>query len=71
MNVGFQIAEVLMFHKNMSKKDAYKEATKLLEIVGMPEPEKLGELGLAVEIERSGKKDSQCFFAGLDVFYYH
>ena len=40
MNVGFQIAEVLMFHKNMSKKDAYKEATKLLEIVGMPEPEK-------------------------------
>ncbi|MEM3406374.1 MAG: ABC transporter ATP-binding protein [Candidatus Aenigmatarchaeota archaeon] len=40
MSVGFQIAEVLMFHKNMSKKDAYKEATKLLKIVGMPDPEK-------------------------------
>ncbi|MCY6369773.1 ABC transporter ATP-binding protein [Clostridium ganghwense] len=35
-----QICETLIRHKNMSKKDAAKEAVKMLELVGIPSPEK-------------------------------
>ncbi|MBI4686818.1 MAG: ABC transporter ATP-binding protein [Nitrospirae bacterium] len=37
--VGYQIAEVLMTHKAMSKKDAMKEAAGLLKAVKIPSPE--------------------------------
>jgi len=35
--VGKQIAEVLMLHKNMNKKEAFIEAEKMLELVGIPD----------------------------------
>ncbi|MCY6485667.1 ABC transporter ATP-binding protein [Clostridium aestuarii] len=35
-----QICETLIRHKNMSKKEAAKEAIRMLELVGMPSPEK-------------------------------
>ncbi|MFP4457433.1 MAG: ABC transporter ATP-binding protein [Clostridia bacterium] len=35
--VGKQIAEVLMLHKKLDKKIAYKEAEKMLELVGIPD----------------------------------
>ncbi len=35
--VGKQIAEVIMLHKNMNKKDALIEAEKMLELVGIPD----------------------------------
>lgn len=38
--IGKQIAEVLIEHKNMSKKEAYEEAEKMLELVAMAEPKK-------------------------------
>lgn len=38
--VGKQIMEVLMEHKNMSKKEAYAEAERMLELVAMSEPKK-------------------------------
>lgn len=38
--VGKQIMEVLMEHKNMSKKEAYAEALRMLELVAMSEPKK-------------------------------
>ncbi len=37
--VGYQIAEVLMTHKNMTKKQGFKEAVELLRIVKIPSPE--------------------------------
>ena len=37
--VGYQIAEVLMTHKNMGKKQAFKEAEELLRLVKIPSPE--------------------------------
>lgn len=40
MSVGKQIAENLIIHKKMSKKDAMKKAEELLAKVGIPEPEK-------------------------------
>lgn len=40
MTVGKQIAENLVMHRNMSKKEALKEAARLLHMVGIPEPEK-------------------------------
>ena len=36
LNVGDQIAESLILHKGMDKKEAFKEAGKLLEKVGIP-----------------------------------
>ena len=36
--VGRQIAEPLILHKNMSKKDAWKRAVELLDLVGIPSP---------------------------------
>ncbi len=38
--VGKQIAEVLMQHKTMDKKEAFKEAEKMLELVAVTEPHK-------------------------------
>ncbi|KZL92300.1 ABC transporter ATP-binding protein [Clostridium magnum] len=38
--IGKQISEALIKHKNMNKKDAQKEAVKMLELVGIPSPEK-------------------------------
>lgn len=40
MRVGKQIMENLMGHKNMTKKEAQKEAVEMLRLVGIPEPEK-------------------------------
>lgn len=40
MRVGKQIMENLMGHKNMTKKEAAKEAVEMLRLVGIPEPEK-------------------------------
>jgi peptide/nickel transport system ATP-binding protein len=39
-NIGKQISETLIKHKSMNKKDAQKEAVKMLELVGIPSPEK-------------------------------
>jgi len=38
--VGYQIAEGLMNHKNISKQEALNQAVKMLETVGIPLPEK-------------------------------
>jgi len=38
--IGKQISETLIKHKGMNKKDAEKEAVKMLELVGIPSPEK-------------------------------
>lgn len=38
--IGHQIAEVLMQHKNLSKKEALSEAVEMLELVKIPLPEK-------------------------------
>lgn len=40
MRVGKQIMENLMAHKNMTKDEAKKEAVRMLQKVGIPEPEK-------------------------------
>lgn len=39
--IGYQIGEVLMLHKKMSKKEALEEAIKLLSIVKVPRPEEI------------------------------
>jgi oligopeptide/dipeptide ABC transporter ATP-binding protein len=38
--VGDQIAESLVLHQNMNKKEALEQAAHLLKLVGIPEPEK-------------------------------
>ncbi len=38
--VGAQVAEVFEIHKNMKKKEAWEEAIKLLQLVGIPDAEK-------------------------------
>ncbi|WP_391117515.1 ABC transporter ATP-binding protein [Psychrobacillus sp. L3] len=38
--VGDQVAEVFRYHKKMKKSDAKKETIKLLDLVGIPSPEK-------------------------------
>ncbi|MDO4426724.1 MAG: oligopeptide ABC transporter ATP-binding protein OppD [Moraxella sp.] len=40
MKVGNQLAEVLILHKGMSKKDAWEEAIKMLDAVKIPEARK-------------------------------
>lgn len=40
MTVGRQIAENLVMHRRLSKKDAIKEAENMLRLVGIPNPEK-------------------------------
>lgn len=39
IRVGRQIMEILLEHENMSKKQAYDEAVRLLKVVGIPDPE--------------------------------
>ncbi len=42
--VGFQIAEAVMLHQNMGKKDAYDKAVEMLDLVGIPLPrQRVGE----------------------------
>jgi oligopeptide/dipeptide ABC transporter ATP-binding protein len=38
--VGFQIAEAIMLHQKMSKKQAYSKAVEMLRLTGIPAPEK-------------------------------
>ncbi len=38
--IGRQIAEPLMLHRHMSKKDAWHRAVELLDLVGIPNPDK-------------------------------
>lgn len=40
LTVGWQIAEVFVRHKKMSRKQAFEKAIRLLELVGIPNPEK-------------------------------
>ena len=42
-NIGFQISEVILNHSNMSKQEARKEAIRLLNLVGIPDPESKAE----------------------------
>ncbi len=37
LTVGFQIAEAIILHQNLDKKEAYEKAGELLSIVGIPE----------------------------------
>lgn len=37
--VGFQIAEAVRLHRGMNKRDAFNEAVKLLDDVGIPQPQ--------------------------------
>ncbi len=37
--IGRQIAEVVLLHRDVSKKDAYERALEVLRLVGMPRPE--------------------------------
>ncbi len=38
-SVGYQISEVLMLHRDMTKQEALKESARLLALVGMSDPE--------------------------------
>jgi ABC-type dipeptide/oligopeptide/nickel transport system ATPase component len=38
--IGWQIVEALRAHRNISKEEAREEARRLLEVVGIPQPEK-------------------------------
>jgi oligopeptide/dipeptide ABC transporter ATP-binding protein len=40
LKIGYQICEQLLEHENMSKPEALKRATDLLQLVGIPSPEK-------------------------------
>ena len=40
MKIGKQIAEVLIKHQNLPKKEAQKRAVEMLKLVGIPMPEK-------------------------------
>lgn len=39
MNIGNQIVEKILLHKKVSKKEAWKEGIRMLELVGIPNPE--------------------------------
>ena len=39
-DLSFQISEVIMLHQNKNKKDARKIAIEMLDLVGIPEPQK-------------------------------
>jgi peptide/nickel transport system ATP-binding protein len=38
--VGYQIAEAIVLHQKVTKKDAYKKAVEMLSLTGIPDPEK-------------------------------
>src|SRR5699024_3939757 len=38
--IGHQISEVIMLHQKKSRKDAYKKTIEMLELTGIPSPEK-------------------------------
>lgn len=38
--IGYQIAEALLLHQKISKKEAYEKAVELLRLTGIPSPEK-------------------------------
>jgi oligopeptide/dipeptide ABC transporter ATP-binding protein len=40
LTIGEQIAEVLIYHKGLSRKDALKKAEEMLEVVRIPDPSK-------------------------------
>ena len=40
MSIGKQVMEGMIFHYNTSKEDAHRKAIELLDLVGIPEPEK-------------------------------
>ncbi|MEZ4692064.1 MAG: ABC transporter ATP-binding protein [Ignavibacteria bacterium] len=40
MKIGDQIMEVILNHEKISKEDAFKKATEMLELVGIPSPDK-------------------------------
>jgi oligopeptide/dipeptide ABC transporter ATP-binding protein len=40
IQVGEQVAEVLLIHETMSKKEAWNQAVNLLRLVGIPDPER-------------------------------
>lgn len=40
MKIGDQIMEVLLQHEDVTKQEAFEKATKMLEMVGIPSPEK-------------------------------
>lgn len=38
--IGYQIAEAIILHQNVSKKEAYNKAVEMLKLTGIPAPEK-------------------------------
>lgn len=40
LTIGFQIAESILLHQKVSKKEAYEKAVELLRLTGIPSPEK-------------------------------
>lgn len=39
-SIGFQIAEAIMLHQNVTKKEAYEKAVEMLRLTGIPSPER-------------------------------
>lgn len=40
LTIGFQIAEAIMLHQDVTKKEAYEKAIEMLKLTGIPAPEK-------------------------------
>ncbi|WP_423801866.1 ABC transporter ATP-binding protein [Neobacillus sp. SAB-20_R2A] len=40
LTIGFQIAEAILLHQRVSKKEAYQKAVEMLRLTGIPSPEK-------------------------------
>ena len=40
LTIGFQIAEAIMLHQDVTKKEAYERAVEMLKLTGIPSPEK-------------------------------
>ncbi|CAM5399402.1 ABC transporter ATP-binding protein [Niallia circulans] len=40
LTIGFQIAEAIMLHQNLTKKEAYEKAIEMLKLTGIPSPKK-------------------------------
>ena len=52
--VGDQVAEVLITHKGLNKKEAWKQAVELLTKVGIPDPQKKAKCLPARNVWRTG-----------------